>query len=255
MMKVLIVEDEDAAARGLISALEAQALFRLEILKVIDSVEGCIDYLKSQPAPDLIFMDIQLSDGLSFKVFEKVEVKVPIIFCTAYDQYAIQAFKVNGLDYLLKPVDEEDVLKSLQKLKDWQERVLNQVKLSELGSVFKNLKGQPSYKSRFLVRVGQKFSYKNVEDIAFFFTENGIHYLKTFDSRKYQLEKTLEEVEGLVDPALYFRVNRQCLIHIRAVQSVEQEYRRLLLHTQPLIEPIQYVSRQKVQAFKAWIDD
>ena len=254
-MKVLIVEDEDAAARGLIQALEAQHLFDIEILEVIDCVECCINYLKTRPAPDLIFMDIKLSDGLSFKIFEKVEVTSPIIFCTAYDQYAIQAFRVNGLDYLLKPVDEEDVLKSLKKLKDWQDRVLNQFKLSELGTVFQNLKQSPSFKSRFLVRVGQKFAYKNVEDIAFFFTENSIHYLKTFDGRKYQLEKTLEEVEGLVDPALYFRINRQCLIHIKAVQSVEQDYRRLLLHTRPLMEKEQFVSRQRAQAFKAWIDD
>lgn len=254
-MKVLIVEDEDAAARGLIAALEAQHLYAVEVLMVIDSVDGCIKYLKNHPAPDLIFMDIQLSDGLSFKVFEKVEVSSPIIFCTAYDQYAIQAFKVNGLDYLLKPVDEEDVLKSLQKLKGWQDRVLSQFNLSDLGSVFETLKTKPAYKNRFLVKAGQKFSYKNTEDIASFYTSEGIHYLQTFAGRKFQLDKTIEEVEGLVDPDIFFRINRQCLINIKAVKSVEQDYRRLLVHTAPIMEEQQFVSRQRSQAFKSWLDD
>ncbi len=254
-MKVLIVEDEDAAARGLIAALEAQRLYDIEVLMVIDSVDCSIKYLKNNPAPDLIFMDIQLSDGLSFKIFEKVEVSSPIIFCTAYDQYAIQAFKVNGLDYLLKPVDEEDVLKSLKKLKSWQERVLNQFNLSELGSVFENLKAKPAYKNRFLVKAGQKFSYKNTEDVACFYTSEGIHYLRTFNGRKFQIDKTIEEVERLVDPEIFFRINRQCLINIRAVKSVEQEYRRLLVHTEPVMEEEQFVSRQRTQAFKNWLDD
>lgn len=254
-MKVLIIEDEDAAARGLVAALEAQRLFDTELLMVIDSVESSINYLKHNPAPDLIFMDIQLSDGLSFKIFEKVEVTSPIIFCTAYDQYAIQAFKVNGLDYLLKPVDEDDVLKSLQKLKDWQDRVLNQFNLRELGNVFENFKSKPSYKNRFLVKAGQKFSYKNTEDVASFYTSDGIHYLNTFTGRKFQIDKTIEEVEGLIDPSLFFRINRQCLINIKAVKSVEQEYRRLLIHTDPIMEEDQFVSRQRSQAFKNWLDD
>lgn len=254
-MKVLIVEDEDAAARGLISSLEAQHLYDVEVLMVIDSVDCSIKYLKNNPAPDLIFMDIQLSDGLSFKIFEKVEVTSPIIFCTAYDQYAIQAFKVNGLDYLLKPVDAEDVLKSLQKLKDWQDRVLNQFNLSELGTVFESLKAKPAYKNRFLVKAGQKFSYKNTEDIASFYTSDGIHYLKTFAGRNFQIDKTIEEVERLIDPATFFRINRQCLINIRAVKSVEQDYRRLLIHTDPVMEEEQFVSRQRAQAFKGWLDD
>lgn len=254
-MKVLIVEDEDAAARGLISSLEAQRLYDIEVLMVIDSVDGCIKYLKANPAPDLIFMDIQLSDGLSFKIFEKVEVTSPIIFCTAYDQYAIQAFKVNGLDYLLKPVDEDDVLKSLQKLKDWQDRVLSQFNLSELGTVFESLKTKPGYKNRFLVKAGQKFSYKNTEDVASFYTSEGIHYLKTFAGRKFQIDKTIEEVERLIDPEIFFRINRQCLINIKAVKSVEQDYRRLLIHTEPVMEEEQFVSRQRAQAFKSWLDD
>lgn len=254
-MKVLIVEDEDAAARGLKAALASQSLFSIEIVATIESVEGCIAWLRSNAAPDLIFMDIQLSDGLSFKIFEKVNVTSPIIFCTAYDQYAIQAFKVNGLDYLLKPVDEDDVLNSLQKLKDWEERVLGQFKLNELRTVFNELKSSTSYKNRFLVKAGQKISYKNTSEIAFFYTRDGIHYLKTFDGRKFQIDKTLEEAERVLDPKVFFRINRQCLININAIKSVEQEYRRLLIHTEPLTEEEQFVSRPRSPLFKAWLDD
>lgn len=254
-MKILIVEDEEAAARGLIAALKEQQLFKTEVLAVIDSVDCCIQWLRTNPAPDLIFMDIQLSDGLSFKIFEKVEVKSPIIFCTAYDQYAVQAFRVNGMDYLLKPVDGEDVLASLQKLKNWEERVLSQYKLTELSSLFNELKSNSGYKHRFLVKAGYRVAFKNVRDIAFFYTCEGIHYLKTFDDKKFQVDKTLEEIEGLTDPRVFFRINRGCLMNINAIKSVEQDYRRLLIHSEPLAEAPQYVSRQRTPLFRSWLDD
>ena len=252
-MNGLIIEDEDTAARGLVKALKEYDS-EFEILSIQETVRGSIDWLRENDAPDLIFMDIQLSDGLSFKIFDQIEVTSPIIFCTAYDEYAVQAFKVNGLDYLLKPVDKNDLAASISKLNLLESRVIQNYKLKGLDSLLDQLKTETHHKNRFLVKAGSKLFYVNTEDIAFFHTHESINYLKTHDGNKYHVDKTIEDLEHLVSPSNFFRINRQTLISIKAILRIETEMRRLRVVTSPPLEEVQYISRHRVQKFKDWLD-
>ncbi|HRI58451.1 MAG TPA: LytTR family DNA-binding domain-containing protein, partial [Saprospiraceae bacterium] len=213
-MKILLIEDEIPAARQLTKLLLAHNP-AFQILEALDSVEGAVRWLRTFPTPDLIFMDIQIADGLSFDIFRQVQVKAPVVFTTAFDQYAVQAFKVNALDYLLKPVDPEELGKALEKVENQRNK--------PLAFDFEALAGflkKESYKDRFLVKTGQHLAFLATSDIAFFRSGDGLTQAFTFSGKKYFVENTLEELERLLDPHDFFRVSRNMTLRLNAIHKI-----------------------------------
>ncbi len=252
-MQVLIVEDELTAVRRL-KRLLAECDSSITVLESLDSVSTSVAWLQSHPVPDLIFMDIQLADGLSFEIFEQVDMEVPIIFCTAYDKYAIQAFKVNSIDYLLKPIHQEDLQKSLEKYQKLHSQQTDPVQY-DFQELMQQLSGaKKEYKTRFLVKVGTKLLSVPVEKIAYFYTEYKVVNLVTLDKKIFPLDCPLDEVERVVSPDMFFRVNRQTVISIQSVKNVENDAGRLYVSLTVPTQNTLTVSREKSSAFKHWLD-
>lgn len=213
-MKVIIIEDEKPSARRLQRMLEGLNV-KTDVL--LHSVEESIEWFKNNSHPDLIFLDIQLSDGLSFEIFENIEIKSAIIFTTAYDEYALQAFKLNSIDYLLKPIDEDELKIAVKKYKD---RLPKQQPVSLDFNDIKNLLVNPierEYKKRFSVKVGQHIKLVNIDDIECFYSENKGTYLHTKDGRNYLIDLTLEQLENELEPHVFYRINRKFFVNINAI--------------------------------------
>lgn len=247
-MKILLIEDEIPAARQLTKLLHAHDA-GLQVLEALDSVEGAVRWLRTFPAPDLIFMDIQIADGLSFDIFRQVEVTAPVVFTTAFDQYAVQAFKVNALDYLLKPVDPEELATAMQRVRNHKrnQTVFNPEILS---GFFK----KERYKDRFLVKSGQQLTFLTASDIAFFRSADGLTQAFTFSGKKYFVENTLEELERLLDPNDFFRVSRGMTLRLNAIHKIHPHLNgRLKIETQPAAPEDVFVSRERVGEFKSWL--
>ncbi|MCB0534766.1 MAG: response regulator transcription factor [Lewinellaceae bacterium] len=246
-MKILLIEDELPAARQLTKLLTAQ-LPGCTILETLDSVTGAVRWLRSFPAPDLVFMDIQIADGLSLDIFRQVDVAAPVIFTTAFDQYAVQAFKVNAIDYLLKPIDPEDLQKALDRVQE--RRLAGPVDMQALVNHF-----QPArYKDRFLVKSGQHMVFIATADIAFFRSSDGLTMAHLFSGKKYFVDHTLDELDTLLDPRQYFRVSRAVTLRIDAIQKIHPHLNgRLKLDTEPDAPEAVYVSRDRAPAFKNWL--
>ncbi|MCD4695595.1 MAG: LytTR family DNA-binding domain-containing protein [Bacteroidales bacterium] len=254
-MNVLIIEDEPFAQQELIRLIK-EVDTSLHIERCIDSIEESVLYLSSKPEIDLIFMDIQLSDGLSFEIFNKTEVIPPVIFTTAYDEYAIKAFKVNSIDYLLKPVDEIELEQSLEKFKRWQTAsVKNEVffskkQLEEVLGLYR-----PSYKNRLVVRLGDKIQHVETKDIACFYSEDKVSFLITAQGKRYIINYSLEQIEGFIDPAIFYRLNRQYIANIKAIASIDKYFNsRLKIGLNPEVEDDILVSRTKVSDFLNWLE-
>ena len=247
-MKILLVEDEIPAARQLTKLLLAHnPLF--SILDTLDSVEGTVRWLRTFPAPDLIFMDIQIADGLSFDIFRQVEIKSPVVFTTAFDQYAVQAFRVNAVDYLLKPVDPDDLAKAVQKIA--QQR--SQPPALDV-EVFARYFQKEKYKDRFLVKTGQQLVFVAASDIAFFRSSEGLTQAHTFSGKKYFVDHTLEELERLLDPHDFFRISRGLTLRLNAIQKIHPHLNgRLKLDLLPAAPEDVFVSRERAGEFKAWL--
>ena len=253
-MDVLIIEDEPLAAERLQEMLTRYDL-RMRVAATLDSIEDSVAWLLGNPVPDLILMDIHLSDGLSFGIFSLVHVKSPIIFTTAYDQYAIQAFKVNSIDYLLKPVAYQDMVRALQKFNALAkgENTLSPEILRQVADLVGQQ--QKNHKGRFLVRFGDHLQYKTVQETAYFYADGKVVYLVTSDAKRFIVEYTLEELETLLDPDVFHRVNRKVIVNLEAVKDVKlHSNSRLRLFLRPALEGETVVSREKVAAFKAWLD-
>ena len=253
-MKVLIIEDEPLAAERIASLLKKynQAV---EILAIIDSVEETIKWFAEYPMPDLIMLDIHLSDGQSFEIFNKVSISSPIIFTTAYDQYAIQAFKVNSIDYLLKPVSMAELNSALNKLNLFRAgtTTLPVVDYSLLAKSVKDF--QKSFKSRFLVKYGDHIQFKMIDDIAYFYADDKIVYLVPHDGKKFIVDYTIEELIDLLDPDLFYRLNRKFIIKLSSFKNIRvHPGNRLQVFLKPHYEPEIYVSRDKIASFKAWLN-
>jgi DNA-binding LytR/AlgR family response regulator len=251
-MKVLIIEDEPLAAERLVLLLKEYDT-TIEILAIIDNIADTIDWLRHKAAPDVILLDIHLSDGQSFEIFQQVEVQTPIIFVTAYDQYALQAFDLNSIHYLLKPVSLPDLAKALQKLQQLQ---LNTLQIKALWQQLLPTVALPQkeYKNRFLVKVGDKMFYQSADKIAYFFAEEKMVYLVNEEGKKYIIEHSLEALEELLNPQDFFRINRKFLVHCKAVREIRPYHNsrlRLLLHPNHATEAI--VSRERVSDFKTWM--
>ena len=251
-MNVLVIEDEKPAARRLTRMLEA---LDLNVLAQLHSVEEAVAWFSTNIHPDLIFLDIQLSDGLSFEIFDAVEVSSAIIFTTAYDEYALQAFKLNSIDYLLKPIDDEELEAAVTKFKK-QRPSASDVKLN-FEDIRKLLGVNPverDYKKRFTVKIGQHLKMINVDDVVCFYSENKGTYARTTDKRDYLLETTLEILEGELQPDVFFRVSRKYFINVNAIHDIiSYTNSRLQVKLQACDDLEIIVSRERVKDFKFWL--
>ncbi len=252
-MKILIVEDEDLAVKKLqktLAAVDQSAM----VVGVAESIRSTVDWLKSNPAPDLILMDIELADGQSFEIFNLFEVQSPVIFTTSYDEYALKAFKVNSVDYLLKPIQKDELeaaLNKLQKLRGVEKQELN------LDNLIKELqqKLQPKeFRKRFLVKNGQKLVSIEVNDIAYFFSDGRLNFFKTKDNKKFVVDYTMDELDEMLNPEEFFRISRSFYVSIESIDKIDDYFgNRLILQLHPSVDKEALVSREKVSDFKKWM--
>lgn len=255
-MKVLIIEDEKAAVRNL-KALLTEVVPDTEFLAVLDSITECIEWFKTHAMPELVFMDIHLADGSAFEIFEHVDVTCPIIFTTAYDEYALRAFKVNSIDYLLKPIGKSDIQKALNKFKRL-ERGLPALPASlpepDYVKLIREIRQQENYKTHFLIPAkGDKLIPISVDMIFFFYISNGMVKAVTTEKKEHVFSQTLDELSECLNPNLFFRVNRQYLISRKAVLDIDLWFNsRLSVNLKvPVPEKI-LVSKARVSEFKEW---
>lgn len=251
-MRILIIEDEHYAAKRLDSMIQ-KYLPEGRIMEVIDTVEHSVIWLNKNVEPNLIFMDIQLADGLSFQIFKKINLKCPVIFTTAFDEYAIEAFKVNSVDYLLKPIEEEQFKNAILKYKNLYEN--GTVNFDWTSLTQHMLKREEKYKSRFLIKTGNSFSYLNTTEIKYIFSEDGLSFAVKHDDNKCILDKTLDKIEASLNPNSFYRISRKFIIPLDQINKIHQYFNNRLkvdIHTKHDIEFI--VSREKVKDFKNWLD-
>lgn len=256
-MNVLIVEDEQLAVLKLTKLL-AEVAPHLEVAAATASVIGTVSYLENNPAPDLIFMDIELADGQSFEIFERINVPAPVIFTTSYDEYAIKAFKVNSIDYLLKPIKRHDLAASLQKHQElYASKKVTGDTLFAIDSLIEQLRKQvlpTDYRSRFLVRHLSQWLPVNASEIAFFYSQDGVTLFRTTNNQKFPVDYALDELETMLDPKLFFRSNRQYLINITAVQQIHSYFNnKLKITLKPTADDEVLVSRERAADFKKWM--
>jgi len=254
-MKTVIIEDEPLVAKDL-KKLILQIDPSIEIVTILDSLQSCISYFKSKEEPDLIFMDIQLSDGVSFDLLKQIDIRCPIIFTTAYNEYALRAFKVNSIDYLLKPVDKNELQVALEKFKKIQAVQGNdlQAQIEQAISQLTAPSQSKIYKERFMVHSGKSFLVVHHANVAYFIKDTLI-YLVTNDKQQFLTDfQTMEELEDLLDPKLFYRANRQYIISAQAVDSFRTDiYSKMILQLKNPLNVTIDISREKAQAFKNWI--
>ncbi|WP_431135076.1 LytR/AlgR family response regulator transcription factor [Psychroserpens mesophilus] len=250
-MSIIIIEDEKPSARRLQRMLTE---LQMEAEVMLHSVEESIDWFQNNEHPDLIFLDIQLSDGLSFEIFETIDINSAVIFTTAYDEYALQAFKLNSVDYLLKPIDEDDLEKAVSKYK---ERVPSQQPVTLDFNDIKKLLVNPierEYKKRFSVKVGQHLKLINIDDIECFYSENKGTYAYTTEGRNYLLDTTLEQLEDELEPHKFFRISRKFFVNVNAINDmVSYTNSRLQIKLNTFKEQDVIVARERVKDFKDWL--
>lgn len=250
-MNIIIIEDEKPAARLLLRKVEKMGF---KVVTLLHSVEESVQWFQNNVHPDLIFLDIQLSDGLSFEIFENIEIKSAVIFTTAYDEYALRAFKLNSIDYLLKPIDEEDLEAAVYKFKSRNSITPN---LSLDFEMIKRMLVNPidrTFKKRFTIKMGQQLKMVPIEEVECFYSENKGTYLHTFDNRNYLLDTTLEQLETELDPNDFFRVSRKFIIPMKGIKEIQvYSNSRLKVVLPTFNEDEVIVSREKVADFKNWL--
>lgn len=253
-MKVLIIEDERLASERLIELLK-ELQPGLEVVATIRSVEAGLLWFENNEDPNFIVSDIQLLDGTSFEIFEHHKPKCKVIFTTAYDQYAIKAFEVNSVDYLLKPIQVEKLAIALEKVKS--QMSISAPPAFDLNQIKALINEQnKEYKSRFLTKIGQRIRAIPTEKIAYFYTHDKLTYIVTFEKQKYIIDNTLEEVDQMLNPKQFFRVNRKFLVHFDAVSDIHPYFKgRVKLSLSPEIDEDIVVSSEKTPLFKQWLDN
>jgi len=239
-MRILIIEDEHFAAKRMENLIK-ENLPEATIVDVLDSIEESTKWLASHVMPSLIFMDIQLADGLSFRIFDKVNITCPVIFTTAYDEYALDAFKVNSIDYLLKPIEVESFKRAIEKYQQFFKSNLDNINWNNVTNQMFNAKEK--YKNRFLIKTGQSYSYLEVKDIKLIYSEDGLTFAKKSENKKLILDKTMDKIESQLDPKSYFRINRKYIVPLESIDKIHLPCEQELV-----------VSREKVGAFKEWLD-
>jgi DNA-binding LytR/AlgR family response regulator len=249
-MKVLIVEDEKPASQKLIRLLE-EVEPGIIILDVVSSIAGATNWLVSNQQPDLIFMDIQLEDGICFEIFEKCTIKTPVIFTTAYDEFSLKAFKVNSVDYLLKPIEPGELRKAIGKFREIHDRKID---FQKIESIISQL--QPKTKERFLVRTGEHYRSVPVSDINCFFIKEKCNFMNVNEGRIYAVDYSLDKIEQMINEVMFFRVNRNVIVNFSSIcDIIAYSSSRLKIIMEKWKEPDEIiVSRERVNDFKKWID-
>lgn len=249
-MKAIIIEDEKLSAEHLATLLK-KVDTSFEIVAVYDSVKKSVEEFKKGMKADLLFVDVHLADGLSFEIFSKVAIDTPVIFTTAYDEYAIKAFKINSVDYLLKPLGLSDLKSAVEKFKKWNGSKQSTI-LENISGAYQTMNKQ--FKNRFMVKMGDTISSVKTEDISHFISEDGAVLLVT-ENKRFVIDYTLDNLEGLISPDTFFRINRKVLVNIGSIQKVSSYFNsRLKLNSTSLSEEDCIVSRERVNDFKAWLD-
>jgi two-component system response regulator LytT len=250
-MNIIIIEDEKPAARLLNRKVEKLGL---QVDTMLHSVEEAVNWFKSNQHPDLIFLDIQLSDGLSFEIFEQIDIKSAVIFTTAYDEYALRAFKLNSIDYLLKPIDEDELSIAITKFKNqFQKSVVASLDFEAIKRMLVNPIDR-EYKKRFTIKMGQQLKMINIDEVECFYSENKGTYLHTLDNRDYLLDSTLEQLEAEIDPKDFYRVSRKFIIPMKAIKEIQLHSNsrlKIIIPTYKDDEVI--VARERVNDFKEWL--
>lgn len=251
-MRVLIVEDEVGAANRLQKML-LNIRPDYSVLGHLESISETVKYLESTPPPDLVFLDIHLGDGLSFNIFRKVRLESPIIFTTAFDKYTLQAFKVNSIDYLLKPLEEEALVQAIEKFESLYPRV--NIFSAQLASQLMKSLDKKQFKHRFLAKSGKTLSYLETDNVCYFYSEDGVVFVKNLQGQRYIVDGTLDQMEGKLDPDQFFRINRKIIVHIKAIEQI-RPYLNSRLHLQCTENSDMdlIVSRDRVSSFKKWLD-
>ncbi len=252
-MKVIIVEDEIAASENLTYLLK-EIDTSIEVVTVLDSVKSAINYFSKSIDADLVLMDIHLADGISFEIFDQVAIDIPVIFTTAFDQYAVRAFKVNSIDYLLKPIDEEELSEALTKFKNQKKPV--EVSNNQIEGILTLLKIQSEqFKTTYLVRTHDELKPILTENIAILYIDTGIIKAITFDNKMYTIDSKLEDVEAELNPKYFYRVNRQIILQKKAVENIKFYFNgKLVINTKPIFKERIVVSKAKATAFKNWMN-
>jgi DNA-binding LytR/AlgR family response regulator len=251
-MNVLIAEDESPAAKRLIRLL---AEFRPEwkVCHHFDSVEEVVSHFSVGNTPDIAFFDIQLADGLSFEIFDQVPVNCPVVFITAYDHYAVKAFRVNSIDYLLKPIQPAQLADALDK---FEQRIRTTSETHDIKAILSGItKDNRVYRKRFLVKTAGRLAFIPVQDIAYSFSDDGSAFIVTRKNERFLVESTLEEMEGELSPDQFFRINRGMIVSMDAIERIEPHFsNRLVLQLNPTFDSDVFVSRQRAAEFKSWLD-
>jgi DNA-binding LytR/AlgR family response regulator len=252
-MNILIIEDEHLAVKKLEKILQGLSI-STTIVGATDSIASSVSWLQENPAPDLILMDIELADGQSFEIFNLTEVQSPVIFTTSYDEYALKAFKVNSVDYLLKPIQAEELEAALHKFTKTRGRLRQEMNMDSLIDALHQKLLPREYRKRFLVKHTQKLISVEVDDIAYFYSDGRVNFFRTKDNRRIMIDYTLDELEDLLDPAHFFRISRSFYISIPCVDKIEEYFgNRLILNLKPQNDKEALVSREKVTDFKKWM--
>jgi len=253
-MKIFIVEDEELAVKKLQKTLHAIDA-NLEVTGTADSIAAAVEWLQTNERPDLILMDIELADGQSFEIFNLIEVKSPVIFTTSYDEYALKAFKVNSVDYLLKPIQKDELEAAISKFQQMKENFQGgktaDVQISSLVKELQQTLHNKDFRKRFLVKHSQKLISIEVDRIAYFFSDDRLNFFKSTDDKKYVIDYTMDEIEQMLDPEQFFRINRAFIVSIKSIDQIHEYFgNRLKLNLKPLIDKEALVSREKVASFK-----
>ncbi|WP_192878013.1 MULTISPECIES: LytR/AlgR family response regulator transcription factor [Arenibacter] len=255
-LKVLIIEDEIPAQRLLKETLQ-EINFETEVIGCLNSIKSAVAWFENNPHPEIVLLDIQLSDGLSFEIFKQVKIESTIIFTTAFDEYAIQAFKVNSIDYLLKPVEKDELQTAFEKYQHYNKQFIKEqhsnIDFSELASLIKSEKTE--YRKRFLIQSNESFFHLSIEDIAFFYSMQGITFAVTLEKREYPVNFSLESLKEQLHPDNFFKINRQFIMSMDAIKRVHSYFNGKLKleiipsHTEDII-----IGKDKAAAFKRWLD-
>lgn len=250
-MKIVIIEDESLAQQELIATLH-EIDSAIEIVICLKSVTDSVQWLRANPdGYDLLLMDIELADGQSFEIFEQVQIEQYVIFLTAYDEYAIRAFKVNSIDYLLKPVEHKSLKDALQKFQHLKNKQADAL-LQNLQALLQT--GTPTYKERFMIQIGDTYQSVAIDEVAYFFSDEKTSYLMTHNQQKFLLDQSLNELQTKLNPQQFFRVSRKYIIHIQSVKKVSKYFNsRLKLKIKPVASEEILISRVKVPSFLEWI--
>ena len=249
-MNCLIIEDEKVAAErltGLIKKYDQS----IDIIEILQSVKNSVQWLSSHQAPDLIFMDIQLADGLSFEIFEQTIVKTPVIFTTAFDEYALKAFKVNSIDYLLKPIDQVELNNAINKFKE--NKTPNEIPAQVFDNILQSL--TKNYKNKFVIKLGEHIKVLSIDEVQCFYSMEKYTFLQNNSGRDYAIDYSLDQLQNLLDPARFFRINRKCIVSFAAISDIiSYSNSRLKVKLNSNTSDYLIVSREKVQDFKKWLE-